>query len=364
MTWTTPPDPDELELSLFGPGIGESVVVHLGHGNWIIVDSCLDENARPVALGYLEAIGIDASRDVKLAVVTHWRDDHLRGIAQIVRDAESAEFTCSAGLRCPELFTLIGAHEQIRPVDENYGLDEFARVLEILSSRVSGRRPPSRHRWAAADMTLFSRQVPCDMRVTSLSPSASTITDSLHRVVRAILRPGQPIRRIPPIEPNDLSVVLRLEVRHHGFLLGADLERGPDERRGWRAIVNSRPKASSQAYKVAHHGSEDADFDGIWSDLLVANCHVLITPYARGRVPRPAEADIARMKSRTPNAYCTSWPVAKSPPHRMGVDSTMNEIAKTRRVIAKKPGHIRLRVPIDAAPSSASIELFNGALRI
>jgi hypothetical protein len=37
----TPPRPDELELSLFGSGIGESLAVHLGNGEWAIVDSGL-----------------------------------------------------------------------------------------------------------------------------------------------------------------------------------------------------------------------------------------------------------------------------------------------------------------------------------
>lgn len=364
MTWTTPPAPGELELSLFGPGIGEAVVVHLGHGNWVIVDSCLDDNERPAALGYLEGMGIDVSSDVKLVVVTHWHDDHLRGMARILSDAKSAEFVCSAGLKSREFFTLIAAHEQMKLVDENYGLDEFANVLKILSSRASGRRPPTPHRWAAADMTLFSRKVPCDMKVMSLSPSGPTITDSLHGIAKAVLRQGQPSIRIPSVEPNDLSVVLRLEVQHHVLLLGADLERGHDERRGWKAIVNAEPKVRGQAYKVAHHGSVNSDVDGIWSDLLMADCHALITPYARGRVPLPKETDVARIKSRTPNVYCTSWPFAKVPRRRTGVDKTMNDIVKARRAIAKKAGHIRLRVAIDAAPSSFSVELFNGASRV
>lgn len=38
----TPPVADELEVSVFGPGVGESVVVHLGHGDWMVVDSCLN----------------------------------------------------------------------------------------------------------------------------------------------------------------------------------------------------------------------------------------------------------------------------------------------------------------------------------
>ena len=35
---TRPPAPDELEVSLFGRGVGECAVVHLGSGEWLVVD--------------------------------------------------------------------------------------------------------------------------------------------------------------------------------------------------------------------------------------------------------------------------------------------------------------------------------------
>jgi hypothetical protein len=34
------PAPEELEVTVFGPGFGESVIVHLGHNRWIVFDSC------------------------------------------------------------------------------------------------------------------------------------------------------------------------------------------------------------------------------------------------------------------------------------------------------------------------------------
>ena len=38
----TPPGRREFELTLLGPGYGESIVLHVGDGIWILVDSCLD----------------------------------------------------------------------------------------------------------------------------------------------------------------------------------------------------------------------------------------------------------------------------------------------------------------------------------
>ena len=43
------PERSEIEVSLFGPGYGESIVLHLGENLWLIVDSCLDPLTRDPA---------------------------------------------------------------------------------------------------------------------------------------------------------------------------------------------------------------------------------------------------------------------------------------------------------------------------
>ena len=64
----TPPARDEIELTLFGPGYGESVVLHIGDGAWAIVDSCIDKDGRPSALSYLE--NLDPAEVVVLVAAT------------------------------------------------------------------------------------------------------------------------------------------------------------------------------------------------------------------------------------------------------------------------------------------------------
>ena len=57
-----PPADDEFELSVFGPGMGECLVIHLGQGDWLVIDSCRYPGAKsPVAIAYLEALGIEPS---------------------------------------------------------------------------------------------------------------------------------------------------------------------------------------------------------------------------------------------------------------------------------------------------------------
>ncbi len=104
-----PPGPGDFEVTVFGPGYGESIVLHVGNGAWIVIDSCLDPDGRPHALRYLESIGVDPSTTVRLIVATHWHDDHVRGLAQMVETCREAAFCCAAALCRKEFLSLVQA---------------------------------------------------------------------------------------------------------------------------------------------------------------------------------------------------------------------------------------------------------------
>jgi hypothetical protein len=358
------PNSDELELSLFGPGLGECVVLHLGSGKWMIVDSCWDARAnRPVALRYLEEIDVDVASQVRLVVVSHWHDDHIRGAASVLKAADSAEFVCSAALRNPEFLTLLEAtQEGVKLVEHSSSTSEFTSILATLEAR---RERPGPHRWAAEGMVLFHDE-PSRVEVRALSPSGATITDSSSAFVNLLPREGEPIRRIPDDSPNAHSVVLMVTSPASSILLGGDLETGRDPTRGWHAIVSSsvRPQTRSVGFKVPHHGSDNGDLKGIWSYLLQPSPYAMVTPYVRGRKPLPSVADVSRLTLQTSNAFCTAWPPTVKPKtENKAAAKTMDEVAKNRRAIRQVPGHIRLRVPI-CADSPAAIELFDGARKL
>ena len=96
----TPPSRDEIEISIFGPGIGEAIVIHVGDNEWLIVDSCIDRISRtPIATKYLRDLNVSLSSSVRLFVVTHWHDDHIRGASAILGECESASvcvFWCNS----------------------------------------------------------------------------------------------------------------------------------------------------------------------------------------------------------------------------------------------------------------------------
>src|SRR5947209_16424 len=103
----TRPADDQIEVSLFGPGYGECCIIHVGSGKWIIVDSCIDPKSKsPVALQYLKEMGYDLASAVVMIIATHWHDDHVRGISQVMAECPNAEFVVSIAMSSKEFIAM------------------------------------------------------------------------------------------------------------------------------------------------------------------------------------------------------------------------------------------------------------------
>ena len=369
MSATDPPTRDELEVSLFGPGVGESVVAHLGAGDWLVVDSCVDRPSRePVALRYLKRLGVDPARVIKLIVVTHWHDDHMRGISEVLRVAGASQFACSAALRRLELFTLVGSRE--RAMTMSSGIDEFAEVLEILVARApeGARAEGIGPQWAAANQRLFQRAASGTApraEVFALSPSPASQTLGFSEIVEQQPPLGSQKRRLVTLTPNRASVVLHIAVDDMCAILGADLENSEDPTVGWQAIItsDSRPQARSVVFKVAHHGSPNADHPDVWPSLLTDRPISIVTPYSRLAQPLPTPDDLDRLKARSQGVYCTALTGGARLPRRdPAVEKTLREMAKARKVLDGRMGHVRVRLKSGDA-AGPRVDLFNGAFK-
>jgi len=82
-----PPQPSEIEVTLFGKGIGESTLIHFGDGHYAVIDSFINPDSKnPVVLDYLSAIGTSYDK-IDMVVATHWHSDHINGLAKILNAA-------------------------------------------------------------------------------------------------------------------------------------------------------------------------------------------------------------------------------------------------------------------------------------
>jgi hypothetical protein len=287
---TTLPEPDELEISLFGPGFGECVVVHAGCGDWIVVDSCIGPDGRtPAGLDCLKRIGVDASMSVQRIVATHWHNDHVRGIAQTVAACPSAKFICSQALWSKEFISLTELWKSqglpASPIAELAGVLDHLTQSNALLKGSSGYSPLG---FAIANRCLWRRGAVGDAatdtsaELHSLSPSDAAVQRSL-QVIAELFTAGRTLTRPLPSRPNQFSVALWLRFGDVRALLGADMEEQNNPHGGWTVIVGSaeRPDGQTQiesAPRLPMHSSQPLSV----SSRAVAKPAVLI-----GRFTKP-----------------------------------------------------------------------------
>ena len=375
----TPPDDlsrapaaDEFEVSLFGPGVGESVVVHLGAGEWMVVDSCLDDELKqPAALTYLERLGVEVATALKLIVVTHWHDDHLRGVASLFRAAKSASLCCSAAMRVEELFGMLAVARNRSSIHDRSGIDELSELFRELKARLPREAPRGGETpiWASASKPLLERFGAGGsprIRVEALSPSDRALklaqlhlADELPR-----FKEGLAGHRLPAPTCNESAVALWLEMGEAKVLLGSDLEESADPANGWRVIVAKPRPAGSRAstLKVPHHGSRNADSPELWDKLLEPAPFALVAPFRPRSLPKVQ--DLERIGRRTHRLYCTADPKGRKPRRRSAAtDRTMREVASRREVLLGPSGLIRLRGSLMTG-AVQSVELHGGAYQV
>jgi len=335
----TPPGREEFELTLLGPGYGESIVLHVGDGVWVIVDSCVDPNRVPKALQYLESIGIDPGHSVALIVATHWHDDHIRGIAQLVEVCDTATFCCASVFCEKEFLTLVGALAGRHLSVVGSGVGEMYRVFSHL------RGEHAKPTLALANRRIFAHG---GCEIWSLSPDDAVFIDFLQSLNSRAPYAGQTKIRFPSLSPNMVAVALWIRVDDVVVLLGSDLEK-----RGWVEILQqtARPMDTASAFKVPHHGSANADEPGVWEQMLEPNPVAVLTPWRRGSHALPRPQDVQRILSHTKNAYATvNIDLASSSRARRDrmVERTISESGVKLRQLSISPGAIRLRRPISS----------------
>lgn len=159
-----PPAHDEIEVSIFGPGYGEAIAVHVGNNKWILVDSCIDSDTKtPASIQYLNALGLNPADVVRLVVVTHWHDDHVRGLSQMHAQCSSARFVMPSAMDSDEFRKFLAA-VQSSPARDTTGFKEIDLVYQRLQSRKAEGLKNATPVYAISGRLLFPFIVQCRAR--------------------------------------------------------------------------------------------------------------------------------------------------------------------------------------------------------
>ena len=293
---------------------------------------------------------------VELVVATHWHDDHVRGLSDVLAQTEQASFACSAALRTEEFQNAVAsAPTRSRAAKHGSGLDEMAAIFAILQQR---KETPI---WLLENQTVWTGM---NAIVTALSPSSATFSRALKGISNLAPKLRANVRMFASVEPNETSVALQVRVGDAIALLGADLENTTAHDRGWNAIVNSqrRPPGKGQVFKVAHHGSISGHHAGIWSELLSPLPIAVLTPFTRSRLP--TETDLERTKQIASCVLLTSRRVTQPLKREASVTRTITEVAKRVPLpLRGRMGHVRLRLS-NQTGDVLSADLFGAAERV
>jgi hypothetical protein len=225
-----PPNNDELEITIFGSGYGESILVHLTNGKWLIVDSCTSRDIDlPCPIEYLKRIGVDVSESVSMVVATHWHDDHIKGISKIFESCLKAKPVFSAAFKDKKFQKLVLDSELVKlsSINPSTGISEISKSWNLLWKR------NNKIIYALSDKLLMDN----DFQIYSLSPSDEIFEKAILSILSKLPTQNTIAKRIHPPRPNHTSVVLWLKNNLERFLLGADLEEALDYK-GWTVLID------------------------------------------------------------------------------------------------------------------------------
>ncbi|MBN1379820.1 MAG: MBL fold metallo-hydrolase [Gammaproteobacteria bacterium] len=348
MIQTLAPDLSTAEISIFGPGVGECAVIHFGNGRWFIVDSCLSpESKKPIALEYLNSIGVDVATQVHGILVSHWHKDHIEGLYQLVKACEKAVVHASAALFDKEALQLASLYKKVPFNDTDKEIREFREVVEHLHNKKQHNRFDIVH----AKHLFFEDRI-INTRLVALSPSSVAVTQAIERIRE--LKPkegGRRVHLVAPSSENLNAVAMHFSFGEFSAVLGSDLEYSDNVLVGWQAVLDSKISehlslGKAKVYKVAHHGSKSGHHLGIWEQLLEQRPQAITTPYANSYLPK--SEDINRIISLASSFIVTRDPTPKSKiKHDPMTDRWLKKQIKNRHVINDKIGHAQIRITVD-----------------
>jgi len=353
----TPPDADEVEITLIGgtAGYGESVVVHLGNGVWAVVDSCVNAfNGDCAPLSYLKEFykEEEVANHLKYVVCTHWHEDHIKGMTKLI-DACSRQ----------AVFVLSCADDREKYIYEMLEGCEYtgsSRKLKELSDSMdlANRKSISIKRVEQDKMIFNIEGVQC----FALSPSPQEIEKFEQEIANALLTYHKSLvqisqlKTIDPakiedaediegsviekfaglisekideepissekvdnllsykdahgVEPNERCVAMLLSFNGHHVILGADLEydesKSPES--GWQSVANCDCLHDVEAnlFKIPHHGSHTGYYKYFIDKYIKSDAVSKLSSWYLGGYTLPKHDMLVRYFGHSKNLYITT----------------------------------------------------------
>lgn len=310
-----------------------------------------------IDLGFSEA-------DVIAIVASHWDDDHIQGFSELVSRCKNADIILSQAFGQKDFLAYARSFNMPLTARARAGPKELYQTVKLCreSKRDLTYALPCR-RVIQRTGTMMAHG--CPVELWTLSPSDAEYTNFLAWVTASLPTTPQTRRLSVGRKRNDLTTVVLLIIGNDALLFGGDLEEEGKPNTGWSAIVGqaARPIHRAGVFKVAHHGSANGDFEGIWLEMLTATPNAIVAPWIWGNGSLPTGADLDRLSARTSEIFIASkLSGGKVRRRKPTVDQAIKESTKSMAAVRKRPGIVRLR-KAGGVNGAWSIETFGAAFK-
>ena len=415
----TPPAIDEIEVTLLGgvTGFGECILVHIGNGDWICVDCCININTgNCIPLEYLNEIGVNVSNHLLYIICTHWHDDHIKGLSQLISACSS---NTKFALSCSddrekfifELLKDIDYQGKSKVLDE---LNETFKILNVKNIEIKRLKQ---------DIFIFDINnikayalSPGEFIIEALDREIATAQRNYHRILqqlqtvkfidKSLIVDANNIEcktmnelsrlindKIDNIEePNEIDnsssedllkfkdtrkinqnnrcVVLQISFNNHNIILGADLEDTMSSNgvTAWQIVANSTSLKgiTSSLFKIPHHGSVTGYCEKFINRFIKPDATMKLTGWTLGDKAIPEKKMLQKYYSHSKELYITTTKTLKK------INTEKNkfikkEMDKTTDAIYEIPseiGIIRSRMKINSTNDKWNTDCFGSAVKI
>jgi hypothetical protein len=298
---------------------------------------------------------------VDIIIASHWHDDHVRGLSEVLAACPKSAFCLSSALTMIEFMTMVRRFDFRNRIAGGSGVTEIHRIYDLLQGRAATRAIADRRLYALTGDELSHG---CSAELWALSPSDMQVEKFLFELASEMPTVGETKYRARVHNRNDLCVALWLSVGDNHILLGSDLEQTTEADIGWKAVLSStaRPQRRAGAFKIPHHGSITGHSSEVWDVMVTGDSLALLTPFTRGRTSLPGRDDAARILSHTEKAYITAAAQSKTKLQRpSGVEKTLRAFGKKLRPALPNTGAVRIRKNLAESNGEWLVETFFGA---
>lgn len=343
------PNEDEIEISVFGRGYGECIILCIGNHDFVVVDSFINpQTNNPISIDYLQAMNIDCAA-IKYVILTHWHADHIAGISKVLNAANPNVKLVLSPIITEKKFNAFitqGIQEGLNSTSE------FSNVLTYIRKR--GKECII---LTAQDLRVCANEEINDVEIFALSPQQLDLVRYFQTLIHSIKNHKTAYEFH---DDNILSIVLLMKFMNDGILLGGDLENGTSTTDGWNAVVNnySHKKCRPSIFKIPHHGSENGHNDLVWKNILSEKPISILTVYNKGS-KLPKESDIDRIKKLSKKLFVIGNKAKLNKDLRTSMRKLLPNI--TIEEISNEIGMVRWRKSL-RNPQKEHIEIF-GAVK-